>query len=242
MQGLRDLLERSQWNRGLHPLRDRTEAGQSLAEELMAYADRDDVLVLGLPRGGVPVAFEIARALRAPLDLFMVRKLGVPGHEELAMGAIASGGARVLNRDVVWSWGIDDGTIEEVAAVERVELARREKAYRGERPPLSVQDKIVILVDDGIATGATMRAAIAALQSQPLAKLIVAVGVAPPETCAILEAEADELVCLLKPDLFWAVGYWFSDFSPTSDDEVRALLKQAKTMLTAVEPEPEKAK
>ncbi|MCE7980068.1 MAG: phosphoribosyltransferase [Caldilinea sp. CFX5] len=208
-------------------LRDRTEAGQLLAEQLTAYAGRSDVLVLGLPRGGVPVAYAIAQALQAPLDVFVVRKLGAPGQPELALGAIASGGTRVLNDDVVWSLDIDEEMIDAVVAQEQQELARRERLYRGERPPLVVRGKTVILVDDGVATGATIRAAIAALHSQRPAKLIVAVGVAPPETCTALEQEVDEVVCLLQPEPFWAVGLWFADFGATSDEEVRSLLAQA---------------
>jgi len=243
MQGLRDAFFRPVRDSRLRRLRNRTEAGQLLAEQLIAYARQPDVLVLGLPRGGVPVAYAIAQALHAPLDVFVVRKLGVPGQPELALGAIASGGTRVLNDDVVWSLDIDAEMIDAVVAQEQQELARREYLYRGERPPLVVHDKTVILVDDGVATGATMRAAITALRTQQPAKLIVAVGVAPPETCAELAYEVDELVCLLQPDPFWAVGLWFADFGATSDEEVRTLLAQAaagyqaeaeeKTMVTS---------
>lgn len=227
MQGLRDTYFRPWQSSRLRPLRDRTEAGQQLAKQLSGYAGRTDVLVLGLPRGGVPVAYEIAQALQAPLDVFIVRKLGVPGQKELALGAIASGGVRVLNDDVVWSLAIDEEMIDAVVAKEAQELARREQIYRGARPPLAVQGKTVILVDDGVATGATMRAAITALRTQQPAKLIVAVGVAPPETCQELEQQVDELVCLLQPEPFWAVGLWFADFAATSDEEVRSLLAQA---------------
>jgi predicted phosphoribosyltransferase len=202
-----------------------------LAEGLAAYDDHPDLLVLGLPRGGVPVAYEIARALHAPLDIFVVRKLGVPGHEELAMGAIASGGMRVLNDDVVQALAISQEQIEAVVAREQQEIERRERTYRGDRPPFDVQGKTVILVDDGVATGATLRAAIAALRARAPAKLIVAVGVAPVETCELLAAEVDKLVCLLMPDPFWAVGLWFTDFSPTTDEEVRSLLAQAGDLL-----------
>ena len=229
MQGLRDAFFRPLHDSQFRRLRDRTEAGQRLAEQLTAYAGRSDLLVLGLPRGGVPVAYAIAQALQAPLDVFVVRKLGVPGQPELALGAIASGGMRVLNDDVVWSLDISEAMIDAIVAQEQQELTRRERLYRGERQPLIVRDKTVILVDDGIATGATMRAAIAALRAQQPAKLIVAVGVAPPETCAELKDEVDEVVCLLQPDPFWAVGLWFAEFSATSDDEVRTLLAQAAT-------------
>lgn len=227
MQGYQDPFFQPWQNSRLRPLRDRREAGQQLAAQLSAYAGRSDVLVLGLPRGGVPVAYEIAQALHAPLDVFIVRKLGAPGQKELAMGAIASGGVRVLNEDVMWSLAIDETIIDAVVAKEARELARREQVYRGARPPLVVQGKTVILVDDGIATGATMRAAIAALRAQHPAKLIVAVGVAPPESCRELAEEVDELVCLLQPEPFWAVGLWFADFTATSDEEVRSLLAQA---------------
>ena len=208
-------------------LRDRAEAGQKLAQQLIAYRGRTDLLVLGLPRGGVPVAYEIANALHAPLDVFIVRKLGVPGQKELAMGAIASGGVRVLNEDVVWNLAISEKTIEAVVAKEMRELARREQLYRGSRPPLAIRDQTVILVDDGVATGATMRAAIVALRAHHPAKIIVAVGVAPTTSCEALAGEVDELVCLLQPDHFWAVGHWFVNFAATNDDEVRALLAQA---------------
>lgn len=245
MQGFYDMFFHPLRDSRLHRLRDRTEAGQRLAEQLMAYAGRSDLLVLGLPRGGVPVAYAIAKALKAPLDVFVVRKLGVPDQPELAFGAIASGGTRFFNDDVVWSLGIDEELIDAVVAKEQVELTRREQRYRGARPPLVVRDKTVILVDDGVATGATIRAAIQALQTQQPAKLIVAVGVAPPETCAELAHEVDEVVCLLQPDPFWAVGLWFADFSATSDEEVRMLLARAaggfhsageeKTLVTAEE-------
>lgn len=227
MQGLHDMFFHPLRNSQLRRLRDRTEAGQRLAKQLMVYAGQPDLLVLGLPRGGVPVAYAIAQALQAPLDVFVVRKLGVPDQPELAFGAIASGGIRVLNDDVVWNLAIDEEMIDAVTAQEQAELTRREQRYRGERPPLVVRDKTVILVDDGVATGATMRAAIAALHTQQPAKIIAAVGVAPPETCAELADEVDEVVCLLQPDPFWAVGFWFDDFSATSDEEVCALLAQA---------------
>lgn len=231
MQGYHDTFFQPWQSNHWRPLRDRREAGQKLATRLRAYAGRSDVLVLGLPRGGVPVAYEIARALQAPLDLFIVRKLGAPGQTELAMGAIASSGVRVLNEDVVWSLAIDEATLETVVAKEAAEVARREQLYRGKRPPLAVQGKTVILVDDGVATGATLRAAIVALRAQHPAKLIVAVGVAPPESCRDLAGQVDELVCLLQPEPFLAVGLWFVDFTATSDEEVRFLLAQAEDML-----------
>jgi putative phosphoribosyl transferase len=231
MQGLQDAFVRPLRGHALHPLRDRSEAGQKLAEQLGGLMGRQDLLVLGLPRGGVPVAYEIAKALHAPLDILVVRKLGVPGHEELALGALTSGGLRVLNTEIVDALAISDREIEAVVAREQQEIDRRERAYRGDRPPLDIRGKTVILVDDGIATGATLRAAIAALRSQAPARLIVAVGVAPPETCEDLEAEVDELVCLLKPDPFWAVGLWFADFAATSDEEVRTLLARADELL-----------
>ncbi len=209
------------------PLRDRADAGQQLAKKLRAYAGQRDLLVLGLARGGVPVAYEIALALHAPLDSLVVRKLGVPGYEELALGAIASGGVRVLNQDIVNAWAISDEQIALVTAREQQEIERRERAYRGGRPALNIQGKTVILVDDGIATGATLRAAIALLRTQAPAKLIVAVGVAPRETCQALEIEVDEVVCLYQPEPFEAVGLWFANFAPTTDEEVRILLTQA---------------
>jgi predicted phosphoribosyltransferase len=206
---------------------DRQDAGRQLGRELSRLAGRDDVIVLGLPRGGVPVAYEVAEALRAPLDVFVVRKLGVPGQEELAMGALAPGGVRVLNRDVVQLLGIDEGTIDLVTQREQEELARREQLYRGNRPPLTVEGKTVILIDDGLATGSTMRAAAAALRQQKPAKLIVAVPVAARATCRQLATEVDEVVCLQTPEAFYAVGQWYADFGQTSDEEVRELLSRA---------------
>ena len=205
----------------------RHDGGRRLAELLSRYADREDVVVLGLPRGGVPVAFEVARALRAPLDVFLVRKLGVPGHEELAMGAIASGGIRVLNQDVVAATGIRQDEIEAVAEREQDEIDRRERAYRGDRPPLEVRGRTAILVDDGVATGATMRAAVAALRDRGAGTIVVAVPTAPPETCESLRREVDEIVCLSTPDPFMAVGLWYRDFAPVSDEEVREVLERA---------------
>jgi putative phosphoribosyl transferase len=205
---------------------DRRHAGQVLAERLSAYANRPDVLVLALPRGGVPVAFEVARALHAPLDVFLVRKLGLPGHEELAMGAIATGGVRVLN-DVVEVLQVPPEVIEAVTAKEQKELQRRERMYRDDRPPPQVRGRTAILVDDGLATGSTMRAAVAALRQQQPARIIVAVPVGAAETCAELQAEADEAVCACTPQPFHAVGLWYEDFSQTADEEVHDLLEQA---------------
>ena len=208
---------------------DRTEAGQRLAHALHAYANRDDLLVLALPRGGVPVAFEVARTLGAPLDLLLVRKLGVPRQEELAMGAIASGGIQVLNREVIAATGVGDTEIQAAVARERRELERRETAYRGERPAPEITGHCVILVDDGLATGATMRAALAALRPQHPAALVVAVPVAPPDVLARLRAEADDVVCVAAPESFFAIGAWYRDFSQLDDDRVRALLARAWT-------------
>jgi putative phosphoribosyl transferase len=207
--------------------RDRSEAGRVLAASLSAYAGRPDVLILALPRGGVPVAFEVARVLQAPLDLFIVRKLGVPGQEELAMGAIASGGVRVINQEVVEALHIPDTIVDAVAVDEQRELARREVMYRGHRSPPDVRGRSVILVDDGLATGSTMRAAVRALRQQNPARLIVAVPTASPETCAAFADEVDEIICALTPEPFYAVGLWYENFSQTSDEEVRALLESA---------------
>ena len=183
-----------------------------------------DVLVLALPRGGVPVGCEVARALGAPLDVFLVRKLGVPGHEELAMGAVATGGVRVLNDEIVRGLGISDHEIDAAVARELQELARRERLYRGDRPPPDVAGRTVILVDDGLATGATMRAAVAALRRQQPARIVIAVPTASPDTSEALKAEADDVVCAMTPEPFFAVGYWYEDFTQTTDDEVRELL------------------
>jgi putative phosphoribosyl transferase len=209
------------------PFRDRIEAGEALAEGLSAYRDRADVVVLALPRGGVPVAREVARALGVPFDVFVVRKLGVPGHEELAMGAIATGGVRQLNTDVIDALGIPATVIDEVAAREQIELDRRERDYRGRRPPRPLLNQTVILVDDGLATGSTMRAAVIAVRQQQPARVIVAVPVGAPSTCAELSSEADQVVCVRTPDPFVAVGLWYRDFTPTTDGEVRALLEEA---------------
>jgi len=205
----------------------RTEAGRQLAEKLVKYAGRDDVIVLGLPRGGVPVACEVAKRLDAPLDVFIVRKLGVPGFEELAVGAIASGGVRVLNKDVFRALPNAEETIELITATETAELERREQEYRDGRPAPELRDRVVILVDDGLATGATMRAAVKALRQRDVAKIVVAVPVGPPDTCREVEDEADETVCLSMPEFFQAVGQYYEDFSQTSDDEVRELLASA---------------
>jgi predicted phosphoribosyltransferase len=210
--------------------RDRREAGRLLAAELAGYANRQDVLVLALPRGGVPVAYEVARALNAPLDVFLVRKLGVPGHEELAMGAVATGGVRVLNEDVVRSLGIPKYVIEEIAKQEQRELAWRERLYRDDRLPSDIRGRIVILVDDGLATGATMRAAIEALRQQQPARIVVAVPTASPQTCEELKAEVDDVICAITPEPFYAVGLWYQDFSQTTDEEVRDLLARSGTV------------
>jgi len=207
--------------------RNRKDAGERLAKKLMRHAGKPDVLVLGLPRGGVVVAYEVAHALGAPLDAFLVRKLGVPGHEELAMGAVASGGVRVLNPDVLRSAGISDAELEEATARELREIARRESALRGGRPAPDARGKTVIIVDDGLATGATMRAAVQALRSLGPERIIVAVPTAPPDTVAELQPEVDQVVCLLTPWPFFAVGGSYYDFAQTSDAEVRDLLGRA---------------
>lgn len=209
------------------PYDDRRDAGRQLAARLASYAANPRALVLGLPRGGVPVAYEVARALGAPLDVFLVRKLGVPGHEELAFGALASGGSRVYNEALLRELALDAETIEVIAAREGRELSRRERAYRAERPPPDLRGRVIILVDDGLATGATMRAAVVALRWQDPARIVVAVPVGAPATCALLGVEADEVVCAAIPDPFYAVGQWYEDFSETTDDEVRALLAAA---------------
>jgi len=204
--------------------KDRKDAGRQLAEKLAAYRGNAGTVVLALPRGGVPVGYEIARALKLPLDVFVVRKLGTPGQPELAMGAIASGGVRVLNREVVDAFNIPDAWIEEIAASELEELARRERQYRGERPPVVASGRTVILVDDGLATGSTMRAAVAALKQEGAKKIVVAVPVGAQASCDALAREVDEVVCADIPEHFWAVGQWYQDFEQTSDEEVRALL------------------
>jgi putative phosphoribosyl transferase len=206
---------------------DRIQAGQFLATKLTDYAHRNDVLVLALPRGGVPVAYEVAKALNAPLDIFVVRKLGVPGHEEMAMGAIASGGARVINQDVVLGAGIATDVIQQKTVQEWRKLERREKLYRGDRPAPQIAGRTVILIDDGLATGATMHAAVLALRQHQPAKIIVAVPAASRETCAEFQSEVDGVVCGITPEPFLAVGLWFENFAQTTDDEVRLLLHKA---------------
>ena len=209
------------------PIPNRQVAGQALAEALHAYGDRDDLIVLALPRGGVPVAIEIADALDAPLDLMLVRKLGTPGQEELAMGAIASGGGRVMNQDVVQALAISDKAIERVAGQEGRELQRREQVYRGDRPWPNLEGRCVILVDDGLATGATMRAAVEAVRAKQPAQIVVAVAVAPRDTVALLRKQADDVVCLAEPEPFRAIGLWYEDFSQVSDEQVCQMLAKA---------------
>jgi putative phosphoribosyl transferase len=206
---------------------DRAEGGKLLAKELGKYADREDVLILGLPRGGVPVGFEVASALHAPLDVFVVRKLGVPGHEELAMGAIATGGVRILNHGIIQEMNIPVETIEVVSAKEHLELKRRELAYRGRASAPEVRGKTIILVDDGIATGSTMLAAVAALKQQQPARIVVASPTAPASSCDDLQVEVSEVVVVLKPDPFYSVGQAYENFGQTSDEEVRELLSRS---------------
>ncbi len=205
----------------------RTEAGRGLAMRLYKYANRNDVTVLGVPRGGVPVAFEVARMLKAPLDILVLRKLGVPGHEELGFGAIASGGIRALNPEIVEALRISPLDIEAVTNREAKELKRRERAYRGDRPALDVSGRTVILVDDGIATGSGMRAAVSALRQMNPARIVIAVPVAPASTCDHLRQEVDDLVCLAMPEPFYGVGQFYYDFSQVSDQEVNELLDRA---------------
>ncbi len=210
------------------PFADRREAGRILSARLISYGGRHDVIVLGLPRGGVPVAFEVAQALNAPLDIFLVRKLGAPGHKELAMGAIASGGVVVVNDEVVRALKISPDTVSAEVESEREELTRREAIYRNGRPPLDVRGKIVILIDDGLATGSTMRAAVIALRQKEPARIVVAVPVSAASTCAEFQSIADLCVCAIAPENFRAVGLWYDDFSQTGDDEVCDLLTRAK--------------
>jgi putative phosphoribosyl transferase len=219
------------------PFADRTSAGRLLAGAMRVYRDRPNVLVLALPRGGVPVAAEVADALDAPLDLMLVRKLGVPTQPELAMGAIASGGVQVLNPDIVRALGIPDRTIDRVADVEGRELERRARAYRGDRPPPAIRDACVILIDDGLATGATMRAAVAAARAQQPATLVVAVPVASAEAFDLIEPTVDHLVCLATPEPFMGVGRWYAAFPQTSDAEVRGLLSAAHARTGAADDE-----
>ncbi len=208
--------------------RDREEAGQRLAEALSRYAEREDVAVLALPRGGVPVAFEVARRLHAPLDVMIVRKLGTPGQPELAMGAIASGGVRVVNDDVVRALHISEAALDAAARREEKEVERRERAYRGDHPSLDVRGQHVIVVDDGLATGATMLAAVAALKARAPAQVIVAVPTAAPDSCDRVRMQADEVVALATPEPYFAVGVWYENFAQTSDEEVRSLLDRAR--------------
>ncbi|HEU4829694.1 MAG TPA: phosphoribosyltransferase [Gemmatimonadales bacterium] len=208
--------------------RNREEAGLRLAAELSTYAGRREVIVLALPRGGVPVAYEVARALDAPLDVLVVRKLGLPGHEELAMGALASGGVRLLDEEVLGTFRVSQPHIDRVMAVEQKELDRRERQYRGDRPFPDLTDRTVILVDDGLATGSTMRAAVKALRLKRPARIVVAVPVSAPETCDAFRSVADEIVCAVTPEPFYAVGLWYEDFSQTTDEEVSDLLARAQ--------------
>jgi putative phosphoribosyl transferase len=213
-------------NMPVHTFHDRADAGRYLAGHLSEYAKHDDVLVLALPRGGVPVAAEVARALHVPLDVFLVRKLGAPGQEELAIGAIASGGVRVLNEEVIRALSISPQTIEEIARQEEHELHRREQAYRGDRPSIDVRGRTVILIDDGLATGSTMRAAARALRNRGPGKVVVAVPVAAASTCREFQSEVDQVVCVMTPEPFRAVGLWYEDFTQTTDEEVRQLLRE----------------
>ena len=206
----------------------RAEAGRRLVEKLTAYRDRTDAIVLGLPRGGVPVAYEVAQQLGLPLDVFVVRKLGVPGYEELAMGAIASGNVSVLNEDVLRTLPNSEAILEMVTASEKIELQRRETRYRQDRSAPDLRGRVVILVDDGLATGATMRAAAAALRKQGVARIVVAVPVGAPETCQELDSEVDEMICAIRPAFFHGVSQFYEDFSQTTDEEVRELLAKAK--------------
>ena len=206
---------------------DRRDAGRKLAKKFAAYANRSDVLVLALPRGGVPVAYEVASALHAPLDIFIVRKLGLPGHEELAMGAIATGGALVINQDVVRTFNVPQGLIEAVAKKELKELERRERVFRGDRPMREIGGKTVILIDDGLATGASMHAAILGIRSKQPARIVAAVPTAALETCEAFKQKVDEMICATTPEPFYGVSRWYEDFSQTSDEEVQSLLEEA---------------
>jgi predicted phosphoribosyltransferase len=206
---------------------DRRHAGRKLARNLSIYAGKADILILALPRGGVPVAYEVALALNAPLDVFIVRKLGLPGREELAMGAVASGGVRVLNGDIIRMLNIPDEVINLVAKRELQELQRRERLYRGNRPKPELRDRTILLIDDGLATGASMRAAIAGLRAQHPARIVIAVPTAAPDVCEAFQSEADEIICAITPEPFYGVGRWYEDFSPVSDEEVQVLLEEA---------------
>jgi putative phosphoribosyl transferase len=207
---------------------DRTDAGQQLAAKLFPHANRADVIAVALPRGGVPVAAEVAKTLNIPLDVCLVRKLGTPGHKELAMGAIASGGVRVLNYEILSELNISGDTVDEVAAHELRELQRRDHVYRGDRPPLDISDRVILLIDDGIATGSTMRAAIAILKAQHPARIVVAIPVAPLETCQALLKEVDEVVCLFQPDPLYSIGLWYDNFAQVTDAEVCDLLTSSE--------------
>ena len=218
-------IERAQATR----FRDRSEAGRVLAQQLTEYAGRDDVIVLALPRGGIPVGYEVAKALGAPLEVFVARKLGVPGHQELAMGAIASGGSAVLDQGLVRRLGVTQAQLDRAVADETRELERREQAYRGDREAPDLRGKTVILVDDGLATGATMRAAALAVRDQQPARIVVAVPVAAEETCDQFRDVVDDVICAVTPKPFYAVGMWYEDFDQTTDDEVRELLERART-------------
>jgi putative phosphoribosyl transferase len=209
------------------PFRNRTDAGRQLASKLAKFQGRSDLLVLALPRGGVPVAYEVANILHAPMDVFLVRKLGVPGHEELAFGAIASGGLRVINQSIVHSTHLSPVQIEAAVAREKVELARRERSYRGDHTPPDPKGLTVILVDDGLATGATMLAAARALRQENPKHVVIAVPVAAPATCNELRPEVDEIICAITPEQFHAVGLWYEDFSQITDEEVRELLERS---------------
>lgn len=211
----------------MSPFKDRRDAGRKLAQKLSVNAGKPDILVLALPRGGVPVAYEVALALSAPLDVFIVRKLGLPGREELAMGAVASGGVRVLNGDIVRMLSIPEEVINIVVKRELRELKRREELYRGNRPTPEVRERTILLIDDGLATGASMRAAIAGLRAQDPARIVVAVPTAAPEACEAFQAEVDEIVCAITPEPFYGVGRWYEDFSQVTDEEVRMLLEEA---------------
>jgi len=213
---------------------DRRHAGRQLATLLGEYVDQPEVLVLGLPRGGIPVAYEVALALQAPLDVFLVRKLGVPGHEELAMGAVATGGVRVLSSDVIAAFGLNEAKIAAVTALELEELERRERAFRDDRPAPDFEDRTCILIDDGLATGSTMYAAVLALRQQEPQRIVIAVPVAAGSTCLDLGREVDDIICAATPEPFYAVGLWYEDFAQTTDEKVRQLLTRAAEELPAV--------
>ena len=229
--GISCFLEEKRKKEKMAPFKDRRDAGRKLAQKLMTYTGQSNVVVLALPRGGVPVAYEVALALRVPLDIFIIRKLGLPGREELALGAIASGGIRVLNGDLIRMLSVPEEVINFVAKRELQELHRREKAYRKDRPPLEVRERAVILIDDGLATGASMRAAIEGLRAQQPARITVAVPTSAPDVCEALETEVDEIVCAVTPESFYGVGRWYEDFSQVTDAEVRILLEEENHQL-----------